>query len=233
MSSTALGARPTDLLISRSGTFAASASRTTASRAARASSQAAFAAFAPFPSLWSRAAKVSEFTYRTYRYALLCRVRGICGEGGGVGSTRSIPVSGTCPKCHQAVTKDSPAGKVTWRGTCPKRGCGGYVVCRRVKAGAAAPADQPAAGPDEPQQPEQQPARAPKKAVKVNGYQGRQPGRQPRTDPEVRPTDAGNGQPTDGEPEPDQRAARRRPEPETGRTGRHGSPYGDLFGWDG
>ena len=109
-----------------------------------------------------------------------------------------LAVRGVCPDCGRVVTTQAPAGRATWRGQCPRKGCGGYVVARRIRnPDDVPPPDSPTAtegdtdATDESAPATPPPARSgttPRRKVpRASGYVVPKPPAVP--DPDVRPTD--------------------------------------------
>ena len=143
-----------------------------------------------------------------------------------------LRVQGVCPKCRRKLNRFAPPGRATVRVTCPRQGCDGTIMCRRVDdATAVEPEPKP-----EPPEPGAKPAR--KSTVeRVRGYHRPEPkpgAGKPRVPAEVRgpgEPEPRRGEPERGEPERqpgDGHRPVRAPEPETGR---RRSAYPHLFPW--
>jgi len=78
-----------------------------------------------------------------------------------------LAVRGTCPKCKTEHVTEAPPKKVTWRGECPKRGCDGRIIARRVRNEENVTPDST---PDETPDDRPSPRRRARKVVKVDGY---------------------------------------------------------------
>jgi hypothetical protein len=106
-----------------------------------------------------------------------------------------LPVKGTCPKCKREHSTEADKGKVTWRGTCPKPGCDGRIIARRIREDKPTDkpeSDPPASEPDD----RPSPRRRARKVVKVDGYAVKDVKGRER-DPDV----SGTGTGADGESE--------------------------------
>ena len=109
----------------------------------------------------------------------------------------SIPVRGRCPKCKAEHSTVADTGKVTWRGECPKRGCDGRIIARRVRDEKP---DTPEGSSETDADDRPSPRRRTRKVIKVDGYAEGKPVKDKGS--ERTPDVSGSGTEPVREPEP-------------------------------